>query len=98
MRHANAVLEIIHDTGEPSAVNAARSVREGIDGKGPGNRNLAGDLLHLHVRFGGGPSEKALPKAGTSPAAYPTARPVLSQAQQCAWPTRQNSTCDLESP
>jgi hypothetical protein len=29
------------------------------------------------VRFGGGPSEKALPLAGTSLAAYPTSRSVL---------------------
>jgi hypothetical protein len=35
MRDAKAVLETIFDTGEPSAVNAARSVREGVDGKGP---------------------------------------------------------------
>src|SRR5438477_9389129 len=28
--------------------------REGVDGKGQGNGNLAGDLLHGQVRFGGG--------------------------------------------
>jgi hypothetical protein len=61
MPNAKAVLEIIHDTGEPSAVNAARLVREGAVGKGPGDRNLAGGLLHGYVRFGGGPSKKALP-------------------------------------
>src|SRR5262249_43267680 len=76
MRHAKAVLEIAYGTGEPSAVNTARSVREGVDGKGPGNRNLASDLLHGYVRFGGGPTEKGPAPAGTSPAAYPTARRV----------------------
>src|SRR6266536_2755611 len=44
---AEAAPETIHDTGEPSSVNAARSVREGVVRKGPGNRNLAGDLLHV---------------------------------------------------
>ena len=49
-------------------LGAARRVRltpharfgkgEGVDGKGPGDRNLAGDLLHGHVRFGKGPTEK----------------------------------------
>src|SRR6266511_3507214 len=95
MRHAKAVLEIAYGTGEPSAVNAARSVREGVDGKGPGNRNLAGGLLHGHVRFGGGPSEKGL-VTGTSPAAYRCDAPVMSSRRadggRCVkvagWPNR----------
>ena len=37
----------IYDTGEPSAVNVACSVREGAVGKGPGNGHLAGGLLHV---------------------------------------------------
>jgi len=76
---AKAVLETIHDTGEPSAVNAARSVREGVVGKGPGNRNLAGDLLHGTSGLGRG-RRKRTHTAGTSSATYFTSRTVVCPA------------------
>src|SRR5215210_3323813 len=34
-------------TGEPCAAKAARTVRRGADGKGPGNRYLAGGLPYF---------------------------------------------------
>jgi Transposase/Helix-turn-helix len=37
------------DTGEPDEVNASRPVRRGADGKGPGDRNLAGGLPNKNV-------------------------------------------------
>ena len=54
MRNAEAVLEIVYDTGEPSAVNAACSVREGAVGKGPGTgTSLAAYFTARRVRAGG---------------------------------------------
>ena len=43
--------------------------------------DLAGGLPDGQVRFGGGPSEKALFLAGTSLAAYPTARRDLREPE-----------------
>jgi len=56
MQNAETVLDVIRAshrirgdviTGEQGAGKLACPVREGADGKGPGNRDLAGGLLHL---------------------------------------------------
>ena len=56
MQNAETVLDVIRAshrvradviTGEQGAGKLACPVREGADGKGPGDRDLAGGLLHL---------------------------------------------------
>jgi hypothetical protein len=89
MRDAETVLEIVHDTGEPSAVNAARSVREGADGKGPEPWAPRRRPTSHQVRFGGGPSEKDQLNwhlAGGLP--YCTHGSEGAPAQQCVGATR----------